>query len=120
MNNRIKNYQYMTTDTFIIMVGVIIVFLVLFKIGRDIYQMNQKRYKDKLDEQNQDGPMCPDYFDIVGHNKCRNVHKLGKCGHNHDIDFNDDTFDDKRTGNIMKCRYAKACDLSWEKIDKMC
>ena len=64
--------------------------------------------------------MCPDYFEIVGNNKCSNIHKLGKCGHNHDIDFNDESFTDRRVGDVMKCRYAKACDLSWEGVDKLC
>ena len=65
-------------------------------------------------------PSCPDYWESVGESKCRNIHKLGKCGHKQDVDFSDNIFTDKRTGKIMKCRYAKECEISWEGTDKVC
>jgi hypothetical protein len=111
-------YSYLTAGTFITVIGIIIVILVIFKIVRDVKALNDgKKETQKIARE---VPMCPDYFEAVSPNKCRNIHKLGKCGHNRDIDFSDDSFTNERVGNIMKCRYANACDLSWEGIDKLC
>ena len=114
----IKEYTYLNTSSFITVIGVIIVILVIFKIVRDVRQMTYN--KEEKQKSSREVPMCPDYFEIVVNNKCRNIHKLGKCGHNNDIDFNDESFSDRRVGDVMKCRYAKACDLSWEGVDKLC
>lgn len=69
-------------------------------------------------------PNCPTYWDSVEGGKCRNVHKIGKCrtGKSPDdlMDFNSDIFKDKKTGNYMKCKWAKECHAPWEGIDDLC
>jgi len=113
-----KEYTYMNVDTSIIVIGIIIVLLVIFKIVKDIRTVSQNRLAEQIKAK--EISACPDYWETVGQNKCRNIHKLGKCGHNNDVDFNDDMFVDKRTGNMMKCRYAKQCDISWEGASSLC
>jgi preprotein translocase subunit SecG len=69
-------------------------------------------------------PKCPTYWDSVEGGKCRNVHKIGKCrtGKSPDdlMDFSSDIFGDKKTGNYMKCKWAKECHAPWEGIDELC
>lgn len=69
-------------------------------------------------------PKCPTYWDSIAGNKCRNVHKIGKCrtGKSPDdiMDFNSKIFTDTKTGNYMKCKWAKECHAPWEGIDELC
>ena len=112
------NYSYLNADTLIVFVGFIIVLLVLFTIIKDVRKMKQVSLEKQMEAKKV--PSCPDYWESVGESKCRNIHKLGKCGHKQDVDFSDNIFTDKRTGKIMKCRYAKECEISWEGTDKIC
>jgi hypothetical protein len=69
-------------------------------------------------------PMCPDYWDISSPNICANSKKLGICrlgdGNDSRVDFNDKLFTDPRTGNFMKCQWAKTCGVTWQSIDNLC
>lgn len=69
-------------------------------------------------------PMCPDYWDISAPNICSNSKKLGVCrlgtGTDGSVDFNDQVFSDKRTGEFMKCQWAKTCGVTWQGIDNKC
>ncbi len=69
-------------------------------------------------------PQCPDYWESVSANKCKNVHNLGQCRLGNDpdnvIDFGTDTFLNDATGNYMKCKWATDCGVSWEGINKLC
>lgn len=69
-------------------------------------------------------PQCPDYWESIATNKCKNVHSLGQCRLGNDpdniIDFNTDTFLNEATGNYMKCKWASDCGISWEGINKLC
>ena len=112
------NYSYLNADTLIVFVGFIIVLLVLFTIIKDVRKMKQVSLEKQMEAKKV--PSCPDYWESVGESKCRNIHKLGKCGHKQDVDFSDNIFTDKHTGKIMKCRYAKECEISWEGTDKIC
>jgi hypothetical protein len=66
---------------------------------------------------------CPDYFEVIGKNKCKNTHKLGRCKENGKIkniyDFNTADFIGP-SGKKNKCRLANFCNLSWDGIDKLC
>jgi len=66
---------------------------------------------------------CPDYFEIVGPNKCKNTQKLGKCKKNGTVtetyDFSSGRFSGP-SGQKNKCRLAAFCDITWDGIDKLC
>lgn len=64
---------------------------------------------------------CPDYWEIVGKNKCKNVNKIGTCNLEGDsiMDFSDDSYRSK-DGNYFKCQWAKNCGVSWQGIDLQC
>jgi hypothetical protein len=68
---------------------------------------------------------CPDYWDVVGDNKCRNVNKIGVCLHGDGtldsdvMDFNIPIFEGKK-GLYYKCSWANKCKTPWEGIDKLC
>ena len=67
---------------------------------------------------------CPDYWQVVGENKCRNVNKLGICligdgTKDSDVmDFNMLIFQGKK-GLYYKSSWANKCKVSWEGIDKL-
>jgi len=68
-------------------------------------------------------PRCPDYWESIGDGKCKNVHKIGRCRltpPGDTVDFSGDVFNDKKTGNYMKCKWAKECHAPWEGIDNLC
>jgi hypothetical protein len=68
---------------------------------------------------------CPDYWDVVDDNKCRNVNKIGVCLHGDGtldsdvMDFNIPIFEGEK-GNYYKCSWANKCKTPWEGIDKLC
>ena len=67
--------------------------------------------------------VCPDLWEVVDKNKCKNINKLGNCAITDGdliIDFNDDIFKDKEKGNYYKCNWAKECGITWEGIDNLC
>ena len=71
---------------------------------------------------------CPDYWKVIGKNKCQRIHDVGipNCsptGHskmkNNIVDFN--VY--KYKGNVgikNKCRWSKDCMVPWEGIDNRC
>ena len=69
-------------------------------------------------------PKCPTYWDVIEGSKCRNVHKIGKCRigkpPEDTMDFSSDLFTNKKTGDYMKCKWAKECHAPWEGIDELC
>jgi hypothetical protein len=68
---------------------------------------------------------CPDYWDVIDNNKCRNINKIGVCLHGDGtldsdvMDFNLPIFQGKK-GNYYKCSWANKCKTPWEGIDKLC
>ena len=68
---------------------------------------------------------CPDYWEVIDSNKCKNVNKIGVCLHgdgrkNSDVmDFDDAIFKGKK-GLYYKCSWANKCKTPWEGIDKLC
>lgn len=68
---------------------------------------------------------CPDYWEVVGENRCRNVNKLGVCLHGDGtkdsdvMDFNLPIFEGKK-GLYYKCSWAQKCRIPWEGISNLC
>lgn len=105
--------MYITTNAFIQVLGGII-FIALF-----VYLFNQYRAYMKAEKrknlENRKPSICPDYWEIVGPNKCRNVHKIGLFGDNV-MDFNQKQYTHKRRGKFNKKQWAKKYETPWEGI----
>lgn len=88
-----------------------------------IYTVYKSMTKDKKKD-TRPYPKCPDYWESEGNSKCKNTHKIGLCrtgkAPNDSVDFSDDIFTNKMTGNYMKCKWAKSCQVPWEGIDDLC
>ena len=79
--------------------------------------------KEERDKQNQiliEPGECPDYWETIDKNTCRNIHRIGKCGLDQDVAFTDDMFNHPRTGQLMKCKWSKQCESPWEHISDTC
>ena len=66
---------------------------------------------------------CPDYWETVGKNICKNSNKIGKCSitpGNDTMDFNDEIFTNTQSGLYSKCKWAKSCNVVWGGVDKLC
>jgi hypothetical protein len=64
---------------------------------------------------------CPDLWEIIDNNKCKNIHMIGKCSKTGDriMDFNEPIFKTKRS-DYYKCKWSKECGVAWERIDNLC
>ena len=62
---------------------------------------------------------CPDYWEDIGNNRCKNVLGLGKCYKNKDNNIMDFSKDYLKTKE-QKCKWVKDCGLSWEGVDSTC
>lgn len=116
-NQTIKKPTY-TSDTFIIIVGIL---LLLFAI---IYLYN--KYKETMllaTTATVPFSICPNYWDSIGNGKCQNTNALGKCSKEKGaniMDFNNEVFINPNTGNYSKCKWASACGVSWSNIERLC
>ena len=66
---------------------------------------------------------CPDYWDSIGKSKCQNTNSIGSCSKQagaNIMDFSGEVFTNTNTGNYSKCKWAKACNVSWSNIDRLC
>jgi hypothetical protein len=119
-NNRVTvRRQTYTSDTIMLIVGV------LFLIGIGIYLYNNyKSLKNAmLPVATSVKPQCPDYWDSIGNGQCRNTNYLGSCSNtpgSNIMDFSSQVFTNANTGNYAKCKWAKACNISWSGIDRLC
>ena len=95
--------MYITTNAFIQVLGAII-FIALFVYLFNQYRAYMEAERRKILDDRKPS-ICPDYWEIVGPNKCRNVHKIGKLD-NVVMDFNKLPFTHKKKGNFYKCRWA--------------
>jgi len=120
INNLLTNedYQYVSTDTLIVIIGLFIVIIILIYAYRQ-YQRYKMIINQTTIEKKEPGS-CPDYWLTVDKNTCRNEHKIGKCGRMGDVAFTDKMFTNPKTGNYMKCRWSKECDAPWENISNLC
>lgn len=119
-NNRttIRRETY-TGDTIMLVVGI----LVLVGIGIYLYN-NYKALKNAIvPTATTPIPQCPDYWDSIGSGQCKNTNALGSCsltpGANI-MDFGGQVFTNANMGNYAKCKWAKACNVSWGGVDRLC
>tara|TARA_B100001964_G_C13919147_1_gene459397 strand:+ start:239 stop:601 length:363 start_codon:yes stop_codon:yes gene_type:complete len=117
LNNR-GRFTYLTADTIIIAIALFVVVIVIIYIYNQ-YQAAKKK-KDKETSDKRAPAQCPDYWDAVGENVCRNTHKIGKCGHTNTVSFNDPMFSNPKTSSYMKCKYSKECNTPWNGISDLC
>jgi hypothetical protein len=125
-----KAAAYMTTNTLL----VVLALLAILGAGIYFYQT----YKDfqkkmKTRESAQVVPNeCPDYWEIDTKTKnqrgvinsitCRNVQLLGKCAlsNNNTFTFGDEIFNNPKTAELARCKWAKQCGVAWSGYDNKC
>ena len=92
-------------------------------IGYTVYQVNTQSKVDAVFP-----PFvskCPDYWEVVGKDKCRNVNNLGVClkpdgTKDSDVmDFNIPIFQGEK-GLYYKCSWANKCKVPWEGVSQLC
>ena len=118
-NQPIRQSTYSTTTVFIIVGVLALVFIIIY-----LYNY-YKTFAAKLLATTATKALtsCPDYWDSIGNSKCQNTNLLGSCskvkGANI-MDFSGEIFTNKNTGNYSKCKWAKACNVSWNNVDRLC
>ena len=119
-NNLAPRKATYSTSTVFIVLGVLALFFII------VYLYNYyKELQAKMLATNATKPfaMCPDYWDSIGKSRCQNTNALGSCskveGANI-MDFSGEVFNNINTGNYSKCKWAKACNVSWSNVDRMC
>ena len=109
-----------------IIVGILII------LGYSIY-MYRKYRREKMELKKQKYPHykaeCPDFWKVVGKNKCQRVEGVGlpNCsprGHssmiNDIVDFNKEIYTKGKVGRKNKCNWSKECLAPWEGYDHLC
>ena len=111
--NKANNGTYMSGDSLIYVIGFLIALII-------IYNFFFVSTDEEIIDEKKEAAQCPDYWDVTDEKMCRNTHRIGKCGLENDVDFNDPMFTDKKTGDLMKCKWSKYCNVPWEHIDGNC
>jgi hypothetical protein len=121
MNNNNNQYVRKTTyssTTFIIIVGVLSLIFIIIYIYNNYYSLILPTPTGTIMSST-----CPDYWDSIGNSQCQNTNSLGSCskiaGANI-MDFSGNVFTNTNTGDYSKCKWAKACNVSWSNIDRIC
>jgi hypothetical protein len=89
-----------------------------------VLYFNLRTNKDKEDKTETFPPFeskCPDYWEVVGKDLCKNVNKLGVCltGTDDVMDFDIPVFKGPK-GKFYKCSWAQKCKVPWEGISNLC
>jgi len=119
-NNKGIIGTYSNLHVVVIFVSVLIIVWVL------VYTYNRfKTQKKKAKQQAKIKPAeCPDYWESLGNNRCKNIHNIGKCNlgdvGSNIADFSSDIYTHKRIGNTSKCEWSKTCESPWEGISNLC
>jgi hypothetical protein len=104
----------------------ILSFSIIVIVGMFILYYSYTSYKSFAQPKKNDPrpyPKCPDYWESVGNGKCRNVHKIGNCRlkpSEDTVDFSGEVFQNNKSGDYMRCKWAKECHAPWEGIDDLC
>lgn len=112
-----KPVNYLSGSMMIAIGAIVIIILIAIYLFKEFKKIRDAKKKDA--EAKAEPADCPDYWELVN-GKCRNLHGIGKCGKENDIDFSDPIFTNPSTGHYMKCRWAKDCGTQWEHISKLC
>lgn len=119
-NNHSIRRQTYSSSTVLIIVSILVL------VGICIYLYNSyKDFKKKLLATNATMAYttCPDYWDTIGNSKCQNSKSLGSCSKfppSNIMDFSGEVFTNNNTGNYAKCKWAKACNIAWSGVDRLC
>lgn len=118
-NQPIRKSTYSTTTVFIIVGVLALVFIIIY-----LYNY-YKTFAAKLlaTTATKAFTSCPDYWDSIGNSKCQNTNLIGSCSKEKGaniMDFGGEVFKNKNTGNYSKCKWAKACNVSWNNVDRLC
>lgn len=121
-NNNTSGTRLFTTGSFT--TAIIVLFIIFFGVFLyRSYQDFQKQKTEKLDARITP-PECPDYWEKVGPNKCKNTLRVnGNCNtslDNNIMDFDTEIFKHPKLSNKFKCRWARQCKVSWSGIDSLC
>ena len=130
-NSTNKDTTYLSTNTFILIMGI------MFVVLASIYFYNQYKNVKKIKRSETYKKLlpneCPDYWEIMTvdknqrgeltHIKCKNTHKLGVCAVHPTRDtftFDDDIFVNSKTKDMARCKWAKQCKVHWSGYDNLC
>ena len=111
--------SYASATMFIYIIAIIaLIALIIYFYGQYI-DIRKRETDDKKDLYYS---RCPDYWEMNNEGKCTNKFKIGKCAimDSLDVDFADEVFANKTSGNYAKCKWAKSCNTSWNSIDRLC
>jgi hypothetical protein len=98
--------------------GLLIGFLV--DVGLGVYRTNQLEKNTKFPPW---PAKCPDYWQNLGDDKCKNTYKIGDCKAGTSdlvMDFGSQQIFEGARGMYYKCNWAKQCNVPWEGIDSIC
>ena len=122
MNNN-NNNQYIrkttySSTTFIIILSVLSLIFIIIYIYNNYYSVLLPKPTGTIMSST-----CPDYWDSIGKSQCQNTNGLGSCSKTpgaNIMDFSNTVFTNTNTGDYSKCKWAKACNVSWSNIDRIC
>ena len=117
-----SNSRLFTTGSFTIAIVVLFFVFLAIYIYR-AYKDFQRKKTEELGDRTV-FPECPDYWEKVGTDKCKNVLRVnGKCNTSVDnsiMDFDNEIFKNKKLGSKFKCKWARDCGVSWSGISSLC
>ena len=63
-------------------------------------------------------PPCPDYWEVLGNNKCNNIQGLGNGQCDGEHSFKAQKYQGYK-GRKEKCKFAKQCNIEWDGISNV-
>lgn len=97
----------MTFQKIVLFIALVILILMLAFVGVMLYRSKETAvWPPQVSE-------CPDYWKVIGVNKCQNDKGLGNCTGVHD--FSSAEWQGKR-GLGKKKTWAKECNITWDGI----
>ena len=96
----------------VLVIAIILFLIIMLMIGVII------RSHDKNKLFPPEVPHCPDYWESMGQEGCRNTHGLGniektECGG--DVKFTEQKYQGE-SGRKNKCEWARNCEVEWDGI----
>lgn len=125
-----KASAYITTNTLLVVLAILAI------LGSALYfYQTYNDFQKKMKERESASVIpneCPDYWEIDSKTKnargiinsvtCRNAQLLGKCAvsNNNTFTFGDDIFNNPKTADLARCKWAKQCGVAWQGYDSKC